>query len=154
MEEFSKPYGVVTDDCVELVGKDAVSVDNQKKGLRFKPDLLPTVHPDRGLTLTFWLKLEWISANCNGIDVVFQCGSGSYRTPTMWFRGHSTQAHVYLSHSAGSQGSESSGGVLAAWCLCSQRKRACILCRWFKGHFMPDRNKSFIPRWYSTILSW
>ena len=98
MEEVSKPYGVVTDDCVELVGKDAVSIAN-KKGLRFKPDLLPTVHPDRGLTLTFWLKVERISVSCDGIDVVFHCGSGSYQTPTMWFRGHSTQAYVHVAGS-------------------------------------------------------
>ena len=71
MEEVSKPYGVVTDDCVELVGKDAVSIAN-KKGLRFKPDLLPTVHPDRGLTLTFWLKVERISVSCDDKTIKLQ----------------------------------------------------------------------------------
>ena len=41
MEEVTKPYGVVTDDCVELVGKDAVPITG-KKGLRDQTG--PTTH--------------------------------------------------------------------------------------------------------------
>ena len=110
----------MTDDCVELIGKDAVPITG-KKGLRFKPDLLPTMNPQRGLTLTFWLKVEQFSVGYNGIDVVFHCGSGSYRTPTMWFRdSQSTRAHVSVSpvYPSGSNiGSESSGNIfqLHAW---------------------------------------
>ena len=44
------------------------------------------MNPQRGLTLTFWLKVEQFSVGYDGIDVVFHCGSGSYQTPAMWFR--------------------------------------------------------------------
>ena len=108
MEEVSKPYGIVTDDCVELVGRDAVSVAGVR-GLQFKPDVLPTVNPERGLTVTFWLKVEQLA---DGWNVLFHCGSDPHRTPAAWFHDQSTHVTARLSTTTDwNDGSGSEGNV-------------------------------------------
>ena len=105
MEEVSKPYGAVTANCVELVGKEAVSVSGTK-GFRFIPSILPTVHPDRGLTVTFWLRVERV---VEGWNVLFHCGLDPHRTPSTWFYENSTRVHVRVSTTA--HYSEGSGSI-------------------------------------------
>ena len=108
MEEVSKPYGAVTANCVELVGKEAVSVSGTK-GFRFIPSLLPTIHPDKGLTITFWLRVERI---IGGWNVLFHCGPDPHRTPSTWFHANSTRVHVRASTTASTnEGSDSASNV-------------------------------------------
>ena len=108
MEEVAKPYGAVTANCVELVGKEAVSVSGTK-GFRFIPSILPTVHPDRGLTVTFWLRVERV---VGGWNILFHCGPDPHRTPSTWFHANSTRVHVRVSTTANTnEGSDSSNNV-------------------------------------------
>ena len=91
-----------------LVLKDAVSVAGVR-GLRFKPDVLPTVNQERGLTVTFWLKVEQF---VNDWDILFHCGSDPHRTPAAWFHGQSTRVHSRLSTTTNwNEGSDSRGNV-------------------------------------------
>ena len=108
MEDISKPYGAVTNNCVELVGKNAVSVSG-KKGFRFNASILPCVNPDKGLAVTFWLKVK---GRINGWNVLFHCGIDPHRTPSTWFHGNSTRVHVRVTTTTSTnEGSDSSGDV-------------------------------------------
>ena len=108
MEDVSKPYGTVTSNCVELVGKDPKSVSG-KKGYRFEPSLLPTINPDKGLTITFQLKVEKFTG---GWNLLFRCGPEPHRTPATWFYSNTTRVHVRVSTTSNNnEGSDSSGHV-------------------------------------------
>ena len=108
MEDVSKPDGTVTSNCVELVGTETVSVSGSK-GFRFQPSLLPTVNPDKGLAVTFWLKVARFTA---GWNILFHCGPDPHRTPATWFHGNSTRVHVRVSTTSNTnEGSDSSSNV-------------------------------------------
>ena len=108
MEEVSEPYGAVTSNCVELVGKNAVSV-RRTKGFRFSPSILPRINPDKGLTVTFWLKVEGV---VSGWNILLHCGPDPHRTPSTWFHNNSTRVHVRVSTTSdNNEGSDSHGDV-------------------------------------------
>ena len=108
MEEVLKPYGAVTDNCVELIGKNPVSIHG-KKGFKFEPCLVPVANPEKGLSICFWVKVE---KRVNGWGVIFHCGPDPHRTPSTWIHSNSTRVHVRVSTTANTnEGSDSRGDV-------------------------------------------